>query len=145
MSRKYTGNLTNSGDHCWLDLIVKGYLKKNGHNVYKTMEGRVNKGKWKEMQVGDELLLKEVGGEKWVMCRVMARHEKPNFRELSQKYGQFLAPHMKGQVELIEKAYQEIVDQIRENSPDLKIDEIIVENGVVAIEIKVLEYGGFGF
>jgi len=145
MSSKYTAELTNFPDHPWLDLIVKGYLKNNGHNVYKTIEAHVNTGKWKQMHAGDELLLKETEGEKWVRCLVVARHEKPSFRELAQEYGSFLAPHLKGNVDLMETTHLEINNQIRKKNPDYSIDKIIKINGVVGIEIKVLEYEGFGF
>lgn len=138
----WTANLTNSKESPWLDLFVEGWYPKprGGEVKYKTAEGRLNKEKWSEMQIGEYLLMKdkEPESEKWALFRITARYEARDFQELAKEHRWKLAPHLSS-VEEVVAAYQEIVDSIQDGQ---KIMESV---GVVAIEVKLLEHHGFGW
>ena len=138
--RIWSAKMTNTKEEPWLDMFVCGHVPKpkGGLVSYKTKEGRIYKGKWREMQPGEYLKVTEVVGKKIALFRIVAIHLAPDFKTLVMEHRKELAPHLKTEKDIV-LAYQHIVDTI----PDGEL--LVKENGVVAIELKLQEYHGFGF
>lgn len=99
-----------------------GYLA-SGHKI---VEGRVCKGKWKEMQPEDFIELYDKNYR--LFAEIVACHYCKDFGELYEKFGQKLLPGITNK-ELAEAVYRQYFS-----------DELVEEHGVVGIQIRTYKY-----
>lgn len=94
----------------------------------KVFEVRLNKGKWKEIEKGDKILIdNQPGTERTVLVEVIDKKKYKSFREMFEEEGlEKIVPHAKD----VEQAVSECRAYYTEEDEK--------EYGVVAVQIRVI-------
>ena len=92
-----------------------GYLARGE----KTVEGRLNRGDWKEVTVG--MKIEFFCEDMSIVCEVVAIHHVQSFAELYERFGRQLLPN--GDVEVYRRLFTE---------------EEVVQYGVLGLEVLTL-------
>lgn len=113
--RVFRISISNRKDAPWLNLIQKGK---------KRYEGRLRKGIWNEMKVGDSIIFYNDNQE--VATTIVSLTEYDDFEEAFHELGEAFIP-IKG---ITEKEVNELISRYYS-------DDMIRKYGVVAVGIKV--------
>jgi len=109
-------HIANPPETPWLDWII------SGDKIY---EGRLNRGYWAQLEVGDSLYLTD--NRKLVFVQVTDKHFFSDFADAYSHLGQSLVPIPKLTGQTVNKLYAQYFT-------DLDVDQF----GVVALGLKVI-------
>jgi len=120
-AQSFTCNVCNQANHQWFELIASGA---------KTAEGRLYKGKWQQMKVGDYLHATEPSSGRSLLLRITELSRCRSLHDMAERYGRALAPHL-NDCERIVNAYRTLIDSIVDGNTTLLNEGMIVVHFVL--------------